>query len=90
MEKFKLNDRVRRKPFTVTLAHDPLAINDIGNGEDHFTTYSTRGCMGTVKTLRHETTLAQKESRERSLMVHVCWDNGTISYLGPEGLELAE
>ena len=45
--------------------------------------------MGTVKTLRQETTLAQKESRERSLMVHVQWDNGTLSYLGPEGLELA-
>jgi hypothetical protein len=89
MEKFKVNDRVRRKPYTVTLANDPLAANDVGNSEDQITTYSTRGCMGTVKALRQETTLAQKESRERSLMVHVQWDNGTLSYLGPEGLELA-
>jgi hypothetical protein len=89
MEKFKVNDRVRRKPFTVTLANDPMAINDGTNGEDHVTTYQTRGCIGTVKTLREETTLAHKESRERSLMVHVLWDNGTLSYLGPEGLEMA-
>lgn len=89
MEKFKVNDRVRRKPFTVTLANDPLAANDTANGEEHFTTYSTRGCMGTVKALRQETTLAQKESLERSLMVQVLWDNGTLSYLGPEGIERA-
>jgi hypothetical protein len=89
MEKFKVNDRVRRKPFTVTLATDPLAINDGMSGEDQITTYQARGCIGTVKTLREETTLAHKESRERSLMVHVMWDNGTLSYLGPEGLEMA-
>jgi len=89
MEKFKVNDRVRRKPFTVTLANDLLATNDTANGEDLITTYSTRGCMGTVKALREETTLAQKESRERSIMFQVLWDNGTLSYLGPEGLEMA-
>lgn len=89
MEKFKVNDRVRRKPFTVTLANDLLATNDTVNGEDMVTTYTTRGCMGTVKALREETTLAQKESRERSIMVQVLWDNGTLSYLGPEGLETA-
>lgn len=89
MEKFKVNDRVRRKPFTVTIANDILAANDAGNGEDQITTYSTRGCVGTVKALREETTLAQKESREKSVMVQVLWDNGTLSYLGPEGLESA-
>jgi hypothetical protein len=89
MEKFKVNDRVCRKPFTVTLANDLLATNDTVNGEGQITTYSTRGCIGTVKALREETTLAQKESRERSIMVQVLWDNGTLSYLGPEGLEMA-
>jgi hypothetical protein len=89
MEKFKLNDRVRRKPFTVTLANDTLASHDSGDGEANITTYSTRGCIGTVKALREETTLTSRESKEKSIMVDVLWDNGTRSYLGPEGLELA-
>ena len=89
MEKFKVNDRVRRKPYTVTLANDVLATNGVGDGEANISTYSTRGCVGTVKALREETTLTSKESRERSIMVDVLWDNGTRSYLGPEGLEMA-
>ena len=59
------------------------------DGETPVTTFSTRGCIGTIKTLREETTLTSRESRERSLMVQVLWDNGTLSYLGPEGLEMA-
>lgn len=90
MEKFKINDRVRRIPFTVTLAHDISAPNDGNKSEDQISTFSTRGCIGTVKALREEATLAQKESRDRSIMVQVLWDNGTLSYLGPEGLENAD
>lgn len=90
MEKFKVNDRVRRLPFTVTLSTDPSGAQNFGDGEAQVTTVSTRGCIGTVKALREETTLTSKESRERSLMVHVLWDNGTLSYLGPEGLEIAK
>ena len=90
MEKFKVNDRVRRLPFNVTLSTDPTGAQNLGDGEAQVTTVSTRGCIGTVKTLREETTLTSKESRERSLMVHVLWDNGTLSYLGPEGLELVK
>jgi hypothetical protein len=89
MEKFKVNDRVRRIPFTVTLANDGAASLDRADGETPVTTFSTRGCIGTVKALREETTLTSRESRERSLMVQVLWDNGTLSYLGPEGLEMA-
>jgi len=89
MEKFKINDRVRRVPFTVTLATDGAASLNNVEGETAITTYSTRGCIGTVKALREETTLTSRESRERSLMVQVMWDNGTLSYLGPEGLEHA-
>ena len=90
MEKFKVNDRVRRLPFTVTLSTDPSGAQNHGDGEAQLTTISTRGCIGTVKALREETTLTSKESRERSIMVHVLWDNGTLSYLGPEGLEIAK
>jgi hypothetical protein len=89
MERFKLNDRVRRKPYTVTLANDTLTSHDSGDGEVNITTFSTRGCIGTVKALREETTLTSRESKEKSIMVDVLWDNGTRSYLGPEGLELA-
>ncbi len=89
MEKFKVNDRVRRIPFTVTLAADAGSSLDRADGETATTTFSTRGCTGTVKALREETTLTSRESRERSIMVQVQWDNGTLSYLGPEGLEHA-
>lgn len=88
MDKFKLKDRVRRKPFTVTLSAGDSKEPMGDDGE--VTTYSTRGCPGTVVALREETTLAPKESRERSIMVQVLWDNGTLSYLGPEGLELSK
>lgn len=89
MEKFKLNDRVRRLPYTITIPKDSLTSFDSVDGEVETTTFSTRGCIGTVKALREETTLAQQESRARSLMVQVLWDTGTLSYHGPESLEQA-
>ena len=86
--KFKAHDRVRRLPFTVTV---PKNSGNLAEGETEVetTTYSARGCIGTVKALREETTLAQAESRAKSIMVQVQWDNGTLSYHGPEALELA-
>ncbi len=91
MKKFKLNDRVRRLPFTVTLSVETEGEGAIElNGEAPVTVQSVRGCMGTVKALREETTSQNQEARERSIMVQVLWDNGTFSYHGPEGLELAE
>ena len=86
--KFKINQRVRRLPFTVTVAKAGGAY-DNGEHEVETTTYSARGCIGTVKNLREETTLAAAESRAKSLMVLVQWDNGTLSYHGPESLETA-
>lgn len=88
MAKFKINDRVRRLPYTVTLSSDLSAANH-PDGEAEVTTVSTRGCVGTVKALREETTLTSRENKEISIMVQVLWDNGTLSYLGPEGLEPA-
>jgi hypothetical protein len=83
--KFNTNDRVRRVPYTITVAKH----SGIDNGEVETDTFSQRGCLGTVKELREETTLAKQESRTQSLMFLVQWDNGTLSYHGPDGLEAA-
>lgn len=85
MEKFKINDRVRRTNFRTTVkiskeSNEATAVVD--------TTPLQRGCLGTVKALREETTMSAKDSKEKTVMVHVLWDNGTLSYLGPEGLEV--
>ena len=90
MEKFKVTDRVRRLPFTVTLPKDMNRALEIGDAEIETTTYSTRGCIGTIKALREETTLAPQESRAKALMIQVMWDNGTLSYHGPESLEVVK
>jgi len=87
MEKFKVNDRVRRLPYTVTLAKDGRDIGTNMDGDVETVTVSTRGCAGTVKSLRHETTNTSQENKSRSVMVQVLWDNGTLSYHGPEALE---
>lgn len=47
------------------------------------------GCHGTVKDVKTEITAATNEARERGVMFTVMWDNGTFSYMGPEGLEAA-
>jgi hypothetical protein len=87
--KFKPHDRVRRLPFTVTVPKNGSAAFNDGESEVETTTYSARGCIGTVKSLREETTLAAAESKAKSLMVLVQWDNGTLSYHGPESLEIS-
>lgn len=87
MEKFKVNDRVRRLPYSITLpkqGSDALGFED---GNTDTMTVSTRGCCGIVKALRNETTTSSTESKSRSVMVQVLWDNGTLSYHGPEALE---
>jgi hypothetical protein len=91
MQKFKVNDRVRRIPFKVVLPSEEEGPDFEANGKVRTTTTSSRGCIGTVKALREETTggSMSSEARERSIMVQVLWDNGTVSFLGPEGLESA-
>ncbi|MFN4896074.1 MAG: hypothetical protein ACK5GN_07485 [Pseudomonadota bacterium] len=85
--KFKVNDRVRRTPFKVTVAKSNPGVYDNAEHDIETTTYSTRGCMGTVRNLREETTLAAQESKTKSIMFLVQWDNGTLSYHGPDALE---
>jgi hypothetical protein len=86
--KFKPNDRVRRRPFTVTVAKNTEINYSEGETELETTSYSAHGCSGTVKALREETTLAAAESRAKSVMVVVLWDSGTLSYHGPDSLDL--
>jgi hypothetical protein len=84
--KFKVNDRVRRTPFKVTVPKSSLVAYDNAEHDIETTTYSARGCIGTVKNLREETTLTAQESRSKSIMFLVQWDNGTLSYHGPDAL----
>jgi hypothetical protein len=48
------------------------------------------GCIGVVKELRAETTSIGDSKKEKPLLVSVLWDNGTISYFSPEGLQQAK
>lgn len=48
----------------------------------------TGGCLGTVKDVRTEVTASSQEAKDKGLMISVRWDNGTTSYLSPEGLEV--
>lgn len=89
MKKFQVNDRVRRIPYTITVVKNADIAHSGDGADSESTTLSPRGAIGTVKALREETTLTNRESRERSLMLHVLWDNGTLSYHGPEALEPA-
>lgn len=88
MKKIKVNDRVRRVPYTITIATGSDELEPRLDGEGQTTEISTRGCAGTVKALREETTNTSAEAKERSMMFQVLWDNGTLSFHGPEGLEL--
>jgi len=49
-------------------------------------------CLGTVSEIREEATLSKidKAKREACLMYAVQWDNGTLSYFGPEALQSVE
>lgn len=44
------------------------------------------GCLGTVLDVRTEVVVSTLEMKEKGLIVAVQWDNGTMSYFGPEGL----
>lgn len=90
MEKFKINDRVRRLPYTITMPKQGSDSIVAVDGDVETVTISARGCCGIVKSLRHETTTSSAENKNRSAMVQVLWDNGTLSYHGPEALEHAK
>jgi hypothetical protein len=49
------------------------------------------GCYGTVKDVREEITAkVTDKDKEGALLVNVSWDNGTLSYMTPEALELVD
>lgn len=88
MKKLKVNDRVRRVAYSITLSADSNELEPRLDGEGETTVITSQGCAGTIKALREETTNSNAEARERSIMVQVLWDNGTLSCHGPAGLEL--
>lgn len=84
MEKFNINDRVRRTNF-----RGSAKASQSSEGAEEAAPIP-RGSLGTVKSLREETTMSAKDSREKTIMIQVLWDSGTLSYLGPEGLEVVK
>lgn len=49
------------------------------------------GCFGTVKDVREEITAkVTDKDKEAALLINVNWDNGTLSYMTPEALELVD
>lgn len=44
---------------------------------------------GRVKGVHTETT-AKAEQRDKSLLIEVLWDNGTLSYVAPEKLQVIQ
>ena len=48
------------------------------------------GILGVVKEIRLEIQPNSGEPRDRTKMVNVLWDNGTLSYFDPDSLELVE
>ena len=46
------------------------------------------GTLGTVKQVRTEVTASSQEAKEKGKMYYVLWDNGTLSCLGGDGLEI--
>jgi len=87
--KFKVNDRVRRRPYKVAIPLTEEVMNAADEDEVASATVTIRGCIGTVKAVREETTLAPQEGMDRTLMVQVLWDDGTLAVHGVEGIELA-
>jgi hypothetical protein len=46
------------------------------------------GPLGTVKQVRTEVTASSQEAKDKGRMFYVLWDNGTLSCLGADGLEV--
>jgi hypothetical protein len=85
---FKVNDRVRRKKFSITLPKEGELYDYEPDNDTPTMTVTSSGCPGVVKAVRYETSTSSSDrTGEKSVMLHIQWDNGTLSYLGPEGVE---
>lgn len=60
------------------------------NASDRVRRTDKTGPLGTVKQVRTEVTASSQEASEKGKMFYVLWDNGTLSCLGSEGLEVVE
>ena len=48
-----------------------------------------QGCLGVIKEIRNEvmTSKVEEEELQKSAMLNILWDNGTLSYLSPDAVE---
>ena len=58
--------------------------------EDRVRRKGKAGSLGTVLEVRQELTSTSSDTTKRSILIKVHWDSGTVSYFGPEGLELSK
>ena len=58
------------------------------NINDRVQRCNNSGAHGTVKEIRTEVTASSQEAKEKGKMYYVLWDNGTLSCVGADGLEL--
>ena len=58
---------------------------------DRVTQADKGGLKGIIKDILSEVTAkADQKEREKSLLISVLWDNGTLSYFAPEKLKVVE
>ena len=58
------------------------------NINDRVRRIANSGAVGTVKEVRTEVTASSQEVKDKGRMYYILWDNGTLSCLSAEGLEV--
>ena len=58
--------------------------------DDRVKRASGTGCAGVIKDVREETMATKVETPQKSMLVNVLWDNGTLSYVSPEAIVHAD
>ena len=58
------------------------------NVNDRVRRVDKSGAWGTIKQIRTEVTASSQDAKEKGRMFYVLWDNGTLSCLGADALEL--
>jgi hypothetical protein len=71
--------------------YQTLKVGDRVARNIQITNKETNNILGTVQAIKSESSGGQPtDDPDKSLMVTVLWDNGTISYLAPSGLTLVK
>jgi len=85
MPKFKVGDRVKRLPAP----NSKDRSGEEGSAPVMDGLGTNAGCRGVVKVIAEETSAAATESKEKTLMYQIDWDNGTKSVMGADRLTQA-